>query len=710
MAATAVSPVTIKFVPVSGMKLTSGVKFTPGANVTTLEPGTIKPKKITALLKPDPDVIGGKAASLVKLVKAGYVVPIAWVIPCEYSINRPDKVSFSGITTFSEQYAVRSGAPVSMPGLLNTRLNVSKDDLMDAVLAVWDSWNTDHAKAYRKQKGLSDSIGTAVIIQEMVPDVMYAGVAFTADPDKPEEAWEYNPVVEYVEGLGDKLVGGEAQPTRVDMAQSKIGKTLDPILSRIHDEFGASDVEWVITKYWDVFLVQQRPVKFSQSAQYAETIGNAFVTGRPIGAPVVLTATATTDYEHAANKVLYITDFKPEYYQAMIEAAAIACKHGGATCHASIISREMNKPAVSGIDYSDLHKWIGKEITIDGRTGALYDPASVKIEATATIKQIEAVRDESRVPNLGFTKLSNTAINANHLLARFYWTLEQQRLKQLSAEVVDKRIKEIANILNTYFFIAVCCEARHANRCCVTSTRRDGLVTELNSLGLLIPKHSDEYSSERSAFAKNKIPQPDTLEYTLDIVQRVDRLYNECKWTSSYGGKAWGRISTLLLKYLEGRFTDKLFVDAAFNMRHNGGLAFDKFSWLTCDNGALQEQLNIKASKPISALLKYTKGLHYGTEAENAWTRDVYLTQQVPTVTASSKPDTIVGVATKKDPSPNQIAKTKATIKFTTKPVDSNTTTTSGAADKPPRPAQSTADTTAVTTPGAVKSKREDKE
>lgn len=125
--------------------------------------------------------------------------------------------------------SVRSGAPVSMPGMMDTILNLGltpataaglaarsgdgafaaacrarfeaqyrgivgapavPDDpwaqLRDAVEAVFRSWNGDRARAYRAKEGIPDDLGTAVTVQAMVfgnRDAASAtGVLFTRNP------------------------------------------------------------------------------------------------------------------------------------------------------------------------------------------------------------------------------------------------------------------------------------------------------------------------------------------------------------------------------------------------------------------------------------------------------------------------------------------------------------------------------------------------
>ena len=124
--------------------------------------------------------------------------------------------------------SVRSGAPVSMPGMMDTILNLGLNDattegsgravddafaracrerfvasfrsivgvadvpedpwlqLRSAIEAVFRSWNSDRARTYRRKEGIPDDLGTAVTVQAMVfgnrgPDSA-TGVLFTRNP------------------------------------------------------------------------------------------------------------------------------------------------------------------------------------------------------------------------------------------------------------------------------------------------------------------------------------------------------------------------------------------------------------------------------------------------------------------------------------------------------------------------------------------------
>ena len=61
-----------------------------------------------------------------------------------------------------------------------------KDQLMEAIMAVFRSWNNDRAILYRQLNEIPDSIGTAVNVQSMVfgnmGETSGTGVAFTRSP------------------------------------------------------------------------------------------------------------------------------------------------------------------------------------------------------------------------------------------------------------------------------------------------------------------------------------------------------------------------------------------------------------------------------------------------------------------------------------------------------------------------------------------------
>ena len=212
-------------------------------------------------------LIGGKAANLATMtVELGLPVPPGFVVSTEacrrylaagwpggldpelrahmHSLERVTGRRFGGTSPLV--VSVRSGAPVSMPGMLDTILNLGLNEETTAALAeergdpafaracrerfvsmfgsvagapppedpweqlraatqaVFGSWNSDRARGYRRVEGISDDLGTAVTIQAMVfgnaGPRSATGVLFTRNPATGERA-----------PFGDVLFGAQGE-------------------------------------------------------------------------------------------------------------------------------------------------------------------------------------------------------------------------------------------------------------------------------------------------------------------------------------------------------------------------------------------------------------------------------------------------------------------------------------------------------------------
>src|SRR6266481_4921573 len=177
-------------------------------------------------------LVGGKGASLADMTKAGLNVPPGFTIStecCELYF-RQDKQWPAGLaeqvrnsvvhleTVAGRPFgrgddpllvAVRSGAAESMPGMMDTVLNVeSWDQLVQAISAVFESWNSERALAYRRHHQVEGLLGTAVTVQAMCPAEV-SGVMFTANPVSRDPG---QMVIESASGLGEAIVLGKVTP------------------------------------------------------------------------------------------------------------------------------------------------------------------------------------------------------------------------------------------------------------------------------------------------------------------------------------------------------------------------------------------------------------------------------------------------------------------------------------------------------------------
>src|SRR5437667_544507 len=194
-------------------------------------------------------LVGGKGASLADMTRAGLNVPPGFTISTEccqlYFQNQRQwptgledevRAGLARLEALSGRafgrgdgpllVAVRSGAAESMPGMMDTVLNVgSWEQLVDAINSVFNSWNNDRAVAYRRHHRIDGLLGTAVTVQIMCPAEV-AGVMFTADPVGLDRS---KILIEAAFGLGEALVFGKVTPDRF-LVDKENGSLIEPTL------------------------------------------------------------------------------------------------------------------------------------------------------------------------------------------------------------------------------------------------------------------------------------------------------------------------------------------------------------------------------------------------------------------------------------------------------------------------------------------------
>lgn len=160
--------------------------------------------------------MGGKAAGLAAVARAGVPTPPGFVIPVE--VQAVSKVglppawraalveaarSLGGPVAVRSSATVEDGAEASFAGQFESVLGVAPEDVVAAVQRVWDSASSARAAAYG-----ASAPPMAVVVQRMLePET--AGVMFTIDPVS--GSWR-ELVVEAVWGLADGLVAGRTTP------------------------------------------------------------------------------------------------------------------------------------------------------------------------------------------------------------------------------------------------------------------------------------------------------------------------------------------------------------------------------------------------------------------------------------------------------------------------------------------------------------------
>jgi rifampicin phosphotransferase len=227
----------------------------------------------------DVALVGGKAAGLAELIRAGERVPEGFCITTaagELAGDLRRQVVYAYERLGSGSVAVRSSATAedlpgaSFAGQHETVLNVhGADALIDAVRRCRDSLTSERAVAYREASGFGDAPARmAVVVQRMV-DPAAAGVLFTANPITGTRT---EMVVDAVAGLGDVVVDGSVAADHYVLNGRPDERTdgcLGPVQLaelreaglRVQRRAGSpQDVEFAFDREGTLWLLQSRPI------------------------------------------------------------------------------------------------------------------------------------------------------------------------------------------------------------------------------------------------------------------------------------------------------------------------------------------------------------------------------------------------------------------------------------------------------------------
>ncbi len=323
--------------------------------------------------------------------------------------------------------AVRSSATAedlpdaSFAGQQATYLNVQGEkELIDAVQKCWASLFTPRAIYYRQVKGFSTKkVGIAAVVQLMV-ESRSSGVMFTIDPVTNDKR---KIIVEAIFGLGEMIVQGSVTPDHFEIdkrsfqiiakhkgSQDKkmVYKNKDNLVIplnkkeqeswKISDEeaiklakigrklenhyLKPQDVEWSIDSNNHLFIVQTRPVTTINEInkklnQKANIIGDPDLKGAAASPGVAEGNVKMIENQKDATnfkegEILVAKMTSPDLVPIMKKSAAILTQEGGLTSHAAIVSRELGKPCIVGIN--DLLEKVknGQFLTVDANKGYIY--------------------------------------------------------------------------------------------------------------------------------------------------------------------------------------------------------------------------------------------------------------------------------------------------------------------------------------------------
>ncbi|MEU0738002.1 pyruvate, phosphate dikinase [Streptomyces sp. NPDC006134] len=299
-----------------------------------------------------------------------------------------------------------------------------------AIKAVFDSWNGERAKLYRRQERIPHDLGTAVNVCSMVfgnlgPD-SGTGVAFTRDPASGHQG-VYGDYLQNAQG--EDVVAGIrntvplAELERIDkksydqlmqimetlenhykdlcdieftiergqlwMLQTRVGKRTAGAAFRIATQLvdqGLIDEAEALQRVTGAQLAQLMFPRFDENAK-VEQVGRGIAAspGAAVGKAVFDSYTAVK-WSRSGEKVILIRrETNPDDLDGMIAAEGILTSRGGKTSHAAVVARGMGKTCVCGaeeleVDTKRRRMTVpgghvveeGDVISIDGSTGKVY--------------------------------------------------------------------------------------------------------------------------------------------------------------------------------------------------------------------------------------------------------------------------------------------------------------------------------------------------
>ena len=315
-----------------------------------------------------------------------------------------------------------------------------KVQLMEAVKAVFRSWDNPRANVYRRMNEIPYDWGTAVNVQSMVfgnsGNNSGTGVAFTRNPATGEKALfgEY-----LINAQGEDVVAGVRTPSPISKLQEEMPGVYEQfadIANRLEQHYkDMQDMEFTIED-GKLYMLQTRNGKRTAAAALkvavdlvdegmidekeavcrvepkqldallhptfdAEALKKAAVVGKGLAASpgaacgqVVFTAEEAKEWAARGEKVVLVRlETSPEDIEGMQVSQGILTVRGGMTSHAAVVARGMGTCCVSGcgdivVDYAAKQFTLGgktyKEgdwISLDGSTGNIYGEAVATVPA-----------------------------------------------------------------------------------------------------------------------------------------------------------------------------------------------------------------------------------------------------------------------------------------------------------------------------------------
>ncbi|MDX6324570.1 MAG: pyruvate, orthophosphate dikinase [Nocardioidaceae bacterium] len=324
-----------------------------------------------------------------------------------------------------------------------------REQLVLAVRAVFDSWNTDRAVLYRRQERIPSDLGTAVNVQSMVFGNLGmnsgTGVAFTRDPATGSQG-VYGDYLQNAQG--EDVVAGIRNTVPLKDLERLDKASYDDLMSimeRLEGHYrDLCDIEFTVER-GKLWMLQTRVGKRTAAAAFRialQLADQGLITldealdrvtgsqlamlmfpqfdpgadrellakgmnaspGAAVGKAVFDSATAVEWSERGEQVILVRRETNPDDLHGMVAAAGVLTSRGGKTSHAAVVARGMGRTCVCGADELDVDVRNGRfrttarvevhegdVISIDGTTGEVF-LGEVPVIDSAVVRHFEGDR------------------------------------------------------------------------------------------------------------------------------------------------------------------------------------------------------------------------------------------------------------------------------------------------------------------------------
>lgn len=357
------------------------------------------------------------------------------ILKIQEEVSEDNALSINGLkeacSLFKKIYADLLGTPFPQD---------AREQLFEAIAAVFNSWDSERAILYRQINHIPDDWGTAVIVQSMVfgnkNDRSATGVGFTRDPATGDNAF-YGEFL--INAQGEEVVAGTRTPHPINKNQKKITQSslasleelmpeayqqLDGIVKKLEKHFkDMQDIEFTIddgrlfllqtrtgkrtgfaavkmaVEMFDDGLIDEKTVlKRIQPEQLTQLLAPIFETKAKIAAKDKLVAkglnagpgaasgkaafskeSAVAYKKQGTSAILVREEANPDDFPGMVAAEGILTLRGGSTSHAAVVARGMGKPCVVGCGALSLNE---SAKTLTSPTLSIKEGDSISIDGT----------------------------------------------------------------------------------------------------------------------------------------------------------------------------------------------------------------------------------------------------------------------------------------------------------------------------------------